>query len=107
MKLRQLKAVVATLSLSAAFAFSAHAAALDTPTLDVVKASRATVKLSIVAGESGAPAGFTIEYMTLSDYEAIGGWPAFGTYAGLHRNIFNGTPTLNTTDGTSSFLLTP
>ncbi len=107
MKLRLFKAVAATLALSAAFVVSARSATLDTPTLNVVKASRATIKLSIVAGESGAPSGFTIEYMTLSDYEAIGGWPAFGTFGGLHRNIFNGTPTLNTTDGTSTFLLTP
>src|SRR5690242_15892952 len=107
MALRLLKAALATFALAVLIAGPAFSANLDVPTMQVVKSSRATVKVSVLAGDSGAPSGFTIEYMSLQDFDALGGWPAFGMSSALHRDIFNGTPTLNTTDGTATFLLTP
>src|SRR5262247_2415305 len=51
---------------------------LDAPELDspALEAS-SSVHLDVTAGPSGAPNGFTIEWMTQAQYDALGGaWPA-------------------------------
>jgi hypothetical protein len=62
-------------------ALPAHAVApYSTPSLSVVKASRASVTLQVTAGQSGAPSGFTVEWMRKSDYDIYGWDPIYGEY---------------------------
>lgn len=77
---------------------------LDTPTVSVVQAGHAAIVLHITAGASGAPAGFTVDWMTKADYD-IYGWPADG-YTGYNQwCTFNGTPDFHI--GSGSFILGP
>ncbi|WP_242923419.1 hypothetical protein [Pontibacter liquoris] len=52
------------------------AAKLDAPTLSCVSATGASITLNVTAGATGAPAGFSIQWMLKSEYEANGGWPS-------------------------------
>ena len=82
--------------------------ALDAPALanpDPLASS--FVHLDVIAGASGAPNGFTIEWMTQAQYDANGGtWPAEGDPR-IKWALFFGFPSLNTVDGTTSFMLGP
>lgn len=72
----------------------------DTPGLGSVTVGRAKVALVIGAAASGAPAGFTVQWMKYSDYLANGSqWPD-GPDPRLAEADFYGVPTLNTWDGT-------
>lgn len=86
---------------------SASAAPLDTPALTVLETGQAVVHLEVQAGASGAPTGFQIQWISRDDYDMLGGWPADPLNPALRTAQFRGTPTLNTSDGTSSFLLAP
>ena len=83
--------------------------ALDAPTLaspDPLASS--FVHLDVTAGASGAPNGFTIEWMTQAQYDANGGaWPADPADPRIKSALFFGFPSLNTVDGTTSFMLGP
>ena len=79
----------------AACAATAIAAPLSTPALSVLGASRTSITAVITAGEMGAPAGFTLEWMPASEFDAIGAWPAAGD-ARVRSGVFDGVPTLNT-----------
>ncbi len=84
----------------------ASAAALDTPSLAVVDQSAWRVGIDVSAGLTGTPSGFTIEWMTKSDYDLYG-WGSSGyTPPGFNYCLFDGVPTFNVTAGVSSFLLT-
>jgi hypothetical protein len=86
-------------------AFStASAAALDTPTLEGVVVGRTSISVIVTAGASGAPNGFTVEWLPASTYDALGGWPS-PVSPTLLKAEFHGTPTLNIDDGTDSFQL--
>lgn len=82
--------------------------ALDAPALanpDPLASS--FVHLDVTAGASGAPNGFTIEWMTQAQYDANGGtWPAEADPR-IKWALFFGFPSLNTVDGTTSFMLGP
>jgi hypothetical protein len=82
--------------------------ALDAPALanpDPLASS--VVHLDVTAGASGAPNGFTVEWMTQAQYDANGGtWPAEGDPR-IKWALFFGFPSLNTVDGTTSFMLGP
>jgi len=101
----------AALSLAAGTAPPAHAmggSALDTPTLagGVTGSSKATI--SVQAGPSGAPGGFTLRWMKESDFKANAGqwFPNGDPRQG--QAFFWGNPTLNTHDGAyATFLLGP
>jgi hypothetical protein len=70
--------------------------------------STAGAEVHVVAGPTGAPGGFTIWWMTRSDFEANGGvwWPAGAAFQ--KEASFTGTPTLHTEGGTlTSFALAP
>ncbi|MEQ1834054.1 MAG: hypothetical protein ABL977_13445 [Candidatus Eisenbacteria bacterium] len=82
----------------------AAAVALDAPTLEGVVVGRTTISVMVTAGLSGAPQGFTIEWLPASVYDAMGFWPAPDSPT-LLKADFRGTPTLNITDGTDSFAL--
>src|SRR6266540_5984086 len=49
---------------------------LGTPTLTCAAGSTQTsINITFTAGTYGAPAGFSIQWMTLADYQALGHWP--------------------------------
>jgi hypothetical protein len=79
---------------------------IDAPDIAVVSSGHGKVRLTVTAGPSGAPQGFTVWWMTAADFAAQGGvWPA--TYIpGEGWGNFIGTATLNTWGAASrSFLL--
>ena len=80
---------------------------LDAPTLaspDPLASS--FVHLDVTAGASGAPNGFLIQWMTQSQFDLLGDqWPADPASPLIKSAIFIGFPSLNTVDGTTSFLL--
>ena len=78
----------------------------DVPVVDIVATDRSSTTLNITAGPSGAPAGFTVEWMYEVFYAALGGWPA-APDPSIFVCDFDGTPTLTTTAGVSSYLLGP
>src|SRR5215831_18449760 len=50
---------------------------LDTPSLTYIDNNRSSITVEVQAGPSGAPAGFVVEWMKKSDWEANGySWPA-------------------------------
>lgn len=89
----------------AASVTSASADVLDPPTIDYVSSGRGTVRLLVVPGPSGAPGGFTVEWLPRATYDALGGWPEAADPRIL-RGSFTGSPTLNVTDGTTRYRMT-
>jgi hypothetical protein len=77
----------------------APAAALDTPVVVPIASKPGSVRLMVEAGQSGAPAGFTVDRMLKVEYELLGGWPA-SPQGSLVSGEFTGTPTFNT-EGTA------
>lgn len=71
----------------------------DTPAISVYGSGQAKIAITVDAGVSGAPAGFTIEWMKQSDFLASG-----SQWVGQHSSVFDGTPTLNLW-GATTFLL--
>ena len=82
----------------------AAAAVLDTPTLEGVVVGRTSIAVVVAAGPSGAPQGFTVEWLLASTYDANGGWPAADA-PNLPKADFRGRPTLNIQDGTDDYSL--
>jgi hypothetical protein len=82
----------------------ASAAVLDTPTLEGVVVGRTSISVLVTAGASGAPQGFTVEWLPAATFDALGGWPAPESPT-LLKADFRGLPTLNIDDGTDSFAL--
>ena len=62
----------------------------DAPTIESLGAKPSSVRLSIGAGESGAPLGFAVEWMKRSDFDATG-WPAELDPTVRHSEFY-GTP---------------
>jgi hypothetical protein len=96
-------ALAATTAL-ALLAPMATAAVLDTPTLEGVVVGRTSISVMVTAGASGAPQGFTVEWMPAATFDAIGGWPVPGSPT-LLKADFRGLPTLNVDDGTDNYAL--
>ncbi|HKA25557.1 MAG TPA: hypothetical protein VKF80_11305 [Candidatus Eisenbacteria bacterium] len=72
---------------------------LDTPTVQVVGSNRAAIILDVEAGASGAPAGFVVEWMKKSDFDALGGWPADENDYRIVYCQFYGKPTWHVSTG--------
>jgi hypothetical protein len=54
----------------------APAPAVNPITISYVTSAASNIAISVTAGQSGAPAGFSIQWMTLADYVALGNqWP--------------------------------
>src|SRR5215472_13274292 len=87
---------------------SAASTRMDAPTLtspDPLATS--FVHLDVAAGASGAPYGFTVEWMTQAQFDANGDvWPD-ETDPRVKTAVFYGFPSLNTVDGTKTFMLAP
>ena len=82
---------------------------LDAPDAVPGIAASSLIHVDVIAGASGAPNGFTIEWMTRAHFDALGSvWPDDpSTDVAVHAAMFLGNPTLNTVDGTTTFLLGP
>ncbi len=78
--------------------------AYDTPSVSYVSAGLYSVTLRVQAGNSGAPQGFSVQWMKRVDCEAGGGWPANTNDSRIGRADFFGSPTLNQW-GASTFQL--
>jgi hypothetical protein len=96
-----LTAFVLTLGTGAASAQTT----LDTPTMSVVDRGYFRITLRITAGPSGAPAGFTIDWMTKEYYDFYGGWPPSHFFPYVEYCDFTGVPTLNV--DAASYVLPP
>jgi hypothetical protein len=71
---------------------------MDTPTLTCGTSSASSIEITVCAGLTGAPAGFSIQWMTAADY-AIYGWPADSSCP----PDINGNPTCGTSFCKASF----
>src|SRR5258705_495755 len=81
----------------------AAAAPYDAPTIQSIRASQASITLRVTAAPSGAPGGFTIQYMTGADYDYYG-WDQ--SYA--YTCSCWGTPAWNfDSSGQATYLLAP
>jgi hypothetical protein len=100
-----LHASVAMLVLAGA-AYAAEAE-LDPPAVDQAAEATTIIHLNVTAGVSGAPNGFAIEWMLASLFDQIGGWPEDPNDTRIQSAIYLGAPSLNVTEGTTSFLLGP
>jgi hypothetical protein len=94
------------LLVSSFLATTAHAQAqLDAPSVHQVDSSESSLTVDVTAGASGAPVGFRVAWMKLSDFNANGGWPSDPSSPLLSRAQFYGTPTWNVSTG--SYQLAP
>ena len=84
----------------------AAAQELDSPTASVTGTGFFRIDLDVQAGSTGAPNGFTIQWMRRSDFE-LTGWPADAADPRLMHADFTGDPTLNTDLSSTSFQLAP
>ena len=80
-------------------------ATLDTPSLFLASTDRSSARLVVSAGLSGTPTGFTVEWMTRADYDAVGGWPADPADPRIVDCEFAGTPTLTVVPGVPDYSL--
>lgn len=88
-----LAALLILTSVTAAFADD-----LDAPAIELGASGHAKQQLTITAGSSGAPEGFTVYWMPQSQFDANGGvWPQ--DMAGVSYATFLSHPTLNTFEG--------
>ena len=98
--------IVAALLLLA-FAGSAFAQALDTPSLSLDREGFFRIDFDVTAGASGAPNGFAIQWMTRNAFVA-NGWPADPNNPALSSMCnFTGVPTLNPDPRSDTFELGP
>ena len=104
--LRDALPVVLTVILFAAPVYAADAE-LDPPAMDQTSEATTVIHLQVTAGSTGAPNGFTIEWMPRAIFDQIGGWPEDPNDPRVHSAIYLGSPSLNTLEGTTSFLLGP
>jgi hypothetical protein len=78
------------------------------PDIEVVSSGEGKAVLRLTAAATGTPYGFVLRWIKRSDFLANGSqWPIAGD-ARVRQALFNGTPTLNTTEEEglySSFLL--
>lgn len=104
-------AMYVSLLLCASLGFAATSFAaiieLDAPATTATSVASTIVEVGVTAGPSGAPNGFTVDWMLASVFDQFGGWPTAPADPNLHSATFMGTPTLNTVDGTRTFLLAP
>jgi len=102
-------ATAATLVFAGSLAAPAFAQGdFDTPTLTLGPTGLAKQTITVTAGASGAPAGFTVWWMKRTDFEANGSqWWLYGDPSQGEAH-FTGVPTLNVFPGdASSFKLGP
>jgi hypothetical protein len=65
--------------------------ALSVPTLTCGASTQTSIKVKVTAGSTGAPAGFSLQWMTAADFAANGGWFLSGD-GRLCKAGFSGVP---------------
>ena len=83
------------------------AQSLDAPLVNVLQNKPSSVRLMVYAGSSGAPAGFEVQWITRSEYDALGGFPADGVASTMVEGTFEGVPTFNTDGTADAYTLAP
>jgi len=106
MKLNRLH-MLAALIVGMVLAGPAAAQSLDTPMVNALQSKPSSVRLMVSAGSSGAPAGFEVQWITRSEFDALGGFPADGVATTLVEGAFTGVPTFNTEGTASNYMLAP
>ena len=104
MKTRYALLLLPTLCALALQAPVVSADVLDAPALTFVNSGRTSMTVKVIAGTSGAPKGFTLEWLPAATYDQLGAFPSAGDPRILMGDFF-GVPTLNTEDGTTSYRL--
>jgi hypothetical protein len=92
-------------SLISLFTASFALAALDSPALEAGTSGHAKQVLTITAGPTGAPNGFTVRWMDQSTYNANNGQFPATPGTGESKASFTGEPTLNTFGEYTTFRL--
>lgn len=62
---------------------------LDAPTIQCGTATGASIEITVTAGSNGAPAGFSVQWMTKAEYDLVGWSSEASTYCGAS---FSGVP---------------
>lgn len=106
MKFNRLR-MLAALIVGMVLAGPAAAQSLDTPLVNALQSKPSSVRLMVYAGSSGAPAGFEVQWMTRSEYDLLGGFPADGVASTLVEGSFSGVPTFNTQGTGADYTLAP
>ena len=83
-------AVVASSQLVGVSVSAAKKAKMSTPTLTCGTASKVSIQITVTAGATGAPAGFSLQWMTLADYVANGSVWLSSDDPGLCHASFSG-----------------
>src|SRR5256885_5517044 len=68
----------------------ASAVQLDPPDLAPAVSATSLLQIDVIAGISGAPNGFAIQWMTKAQFDALGGWPADATSPAIQSAIYPG-----------------
>jgi len=75
----------------AAPAFAGKVTTMSVPTLSQAGATGSTIDVKVTAGATGAPAGFSLQWLTLADYIANGSvWPSSDLTPNLCSGSFSG-----------------
>jgi hypothetical protein len=105
---RSYRILILATVITVAFPLGASAVKYDTPALDSFVQGHAKVVTVVTAGNSGAPAGFRVQWMKRADFEANGNQWYSAPNDVQSEAIFMGQPTLNTWNGQlTSFCLDP
>src|ERR1044072_8428761 len=83
---------------------TSFAQTLDTPSITVKRSGFFRIDMDVQAGASGAPNGFTVQWMKKADFDAYG-WPATESDPGSVYCDFTGDPTLNLDSRSGTFQL--
>lgn len=78
---------------------------LDAPTLSTANVTQSSVTVKVCAGNSGAPAGFTLQWMTLANYVANGNQWLSSSNDSLCALSLSGQPSYNGNSSSSWSLL--
>jgi len=100
---RSLAVAFAALALSSVVASATPEA---TPALLGSTTRESSARIIVMAGTTGAQAGFTVDWMKKTDYDLAGGWPAAGDPT-LHTGDFFGVPVWVVQGSSGDFTLPP
>ncbi len=107
MKLNRVRMLVAAAVGLSVAAGPVAAQALDAPLVNAMQSKPSSVRLMVIAGASGAPAGFEVQWITKAEFDLLGGFPADGVASTLVEGTFDGTPTFNIEGSADSYILGP
>ena len=89
-------AALAVAATTSAFAGKTKVTKVDTPSISQVGATQASIDIQVTAGAvTGAPAGFSLQWMTAADYAANGNAWYLSEDARLCKASFSGNANLS------------